>query len=418
MNFYKIKAMEYEKTFARKAKNGMQLFTGKGKLNYISKITPKFYHFVTEKSKKPIAISRQKIIEAIEYFLYRRMVTREQLAKYNQYNSFLMGLLKLIFCQSSQLAWTKKSLSATPLMRLVLKGTRFFFAGLEKSPTDLYKVHQNGGRFTLFSYYNLRNDVHETWLFHLKRVRNMKVLLDSGEYTFHRMRKRLEATRNSLSSLAAGSLSWHNACELIQKIETKLKNPIRVQEYAQFIKKHQSILYDVFNLDRTGDPEESMHNLNFLHRQGIKAIPIWHPQSPEESLEELIKDPRNFDVIGIGGLLSISESERVKVIESLLERYGDHQNFHLLGCSNTQIFKGDVFQCDSTGPLMGRRFQTIITDQGHIKMDKAYPELNWSKEECFAFNIRQLAALEEYKPIEQTELLLPMGLSYESKPIF
>lgn len=418
MNYYKIKAADYEKKFARKAKNGMQLVTGKGKINYISAISTNYYHFKTEKSKRTITVSRRKIKEAIEYFLYRRMVTREQLSKFNQYSSFLMGLLKLIFCQSSELAWTKKSLSSTPLMRLVLKGTRFFFAGLEKSPTDLYKVHQNGGRFALFSYYNLRNDVHETWLYHLKRIRNMRVLLDSGEYTFHRMRKKLEATRKSMVSLVDGSISWHRALELIQTLETRLKNPIRIKEYAQFIKRHQSVLYDVFNLDRTGDPEESMHNLNYLHRQGIKAIPIWHPQSSEESLEELVKDSRNFELIAIGGLLSLSEPERVKVLHSILERYGDHQNFHILGCSNTEIFKGHVFQCDSTGPLMGRRFQTIITSQGHIKMDTAYPELNWSKEECFAFNIRQLAALEDYKPVEQTELLIPWELHYESKPIF
>ncbi|MDN4106200.1 hypothetical protein [Paenibacillus polymyxa] len=195
-----------------------------------------------------------------------------------------------------------------------------------------------------------------------------------------------------------------------------MQKPVRIEDYAKFILRHKSVLYDVFNLDRTGDFEESMFNLNYLYRRGIKAIPIWHPQSPVEALEALIKDDRNFDVIAIGGLLSLKHEDRCKVVSSINKNYGEHQCFHLLGCSSPLIFNGDTFQCDSTGPLMGRRYKTIITEKGHIKMDKN--NQNWTEEKCFAYNIKRLSSLEDFHSSEQLEFLIPPSLSTETLTLF
>ncbi|MNW58546.1 hypothetical protein D3C74_364200 [compost metagenome] len=200
-------------------------------------------------------------------------------------------------------------------------------------------------------------------------------------------------------------------------MEMKMQNPVRIEDYSKFILKHKSVLYDAFNLDRTGDYEESMFNLNYLYRRGIKAIPIWHPQSPIEALEALIKDDRSFDVIAIGGLLSLSHEDRYTVVNSIMKNYGEHQCFHLLGCSSPLIFKGDTFQCDSTGPLMGRRYKTIITENGHIKMDK-HMDQNWTEEKCFAYNIKRLSSLEDFHSSEQLEFLIPPSFSAETLTLF
>ncbi|WP_240416566.1 hypothetical protein [Paenibacillus periandrae] len=417
MNYYTLKALEHERLFARKAKYGMKLITGMGNSNFIEKITDRFVFFKTVKSKEVIRIPREKIRKAIEYFLYRRTVTRKKLESFHKFNSFLMGMLRMIFIQVSDFAWIKRSLGKNKILRLVLKGTRFFVAGCERSPGDLEMIHQHGGRFVLFSYWNLRTDIHETWVYHVKRL-GLKVLLDSGEYSMHRLRKRIEAVGNKILKLQEGSGAWFKQISDLQKLESKSVDPVRIADYAQFILRHQDVLFDSFNLDRTGDPEESMFNLNYLYERGIKAIPIWHPQSPESALEALICDDRDFDVIAIGGLLSLKDEERHNVVNSLMKKYGEHQCFHILGCSSPLIFKGHIFQCDSTGPLMGRRYKTIITENGHIKMDETYPEQKWTQERCFAYNIQNLAGLEEFRPSVQMELLIPPTLAVEAVSVF
>ncbi|QNR65130.1 hypothetical protein IAQ67_14520 [Paenibacillus peoriae] len=416
MNYFTIKAIEKEKLFVRKAKHGLRFSTGKGKINFIESITNKYVYFRTEKSKEAIRVPREKIRQAIEYLLYRRMVTREKLGEIYKYNSFLMGLLRHLFVQMSELAWIKRSLGKSKILRLVLKGTRFIFAGMERSIADLTMVKAHGGRFVLFSYWNLRSDKHETWKYHIKRL-GLKVLLDSGEYSRYRLYKRIEAVRTKMLEHKEGTNTRLKQADDLIKMEMKMQNPVRIEDYSKFILKHKSVLYDAFNLDRTGDYEESMFNLNYLYRRGIKAIPIWHPQSPIEALEALIKDDRSFDVIAIGGLLSLSHEDRYTVVNSIMKNYGEHQCFHLLGCSSPLIFKGDTFQCDSTGPLMGRRYKTIITENGHIKMDK-HMDQNWTEEKCFAYNIKRLSSLEDFHSSEQLEFLIPPSFSAETLTLF
>ncbi|WP_145949606.1 hypothetical protein [Paenibacillus sp. Y412MC10] len=417
MNYFSIKAIEHDRLFAKKAKDGMMLCTGKGKVNFIEKVTSKYVFFKTEKSKESIAVPRQKIRNAIEYLLYRRMVTRQKLGEFFKYNSFLMGLLRQMFIHLSDLAWIKKSLGKSRILRLVLKGTRFFFAGMDRSPGDLEMVRQHGGRFVLFSYWNLRTDKNEMWKYHIKRL-GLKVLLDSGEFSMFRLRKRIEAIRLNLLGLQKGTGEWFKNAAELQKLEVKSDNPVRISDYANFIQKHQSVLFDVFNLDRIGDPEMSMYNLNYLYNRGIKAIPIWHPQSPPEALEALVKDDRNFDIIAIGGLLGLKEEDRQIVVKDVMDRYGDHQCFHLLGCSSPLIFNGSTFQSDSTGPLMGRRYMTVITENGHVKVDEVHPEQAWTQEKCFAYNIQRLSALEEFYSTEQIEMLIPPTFETEALTLF
>ncbi|GAA0854068.1 hypothetical protein ABER99_20430 [Paenibacillus glucanolyticus] len=417
MNYYTIKAREHERLFSKKAKEGMMLTTGNGKVNFIESITNKYVFFKTEQSKNLIKVPREKIRSAIEYLLYRRAVTREKLGDFYKFNSFLMGLLRQMFVHLSDLAKMKKSLGKRSIMRLVLKGTRFYFAGADRSPGDLAMIQQHGGRFVLFSYWNLRTDKHETWKYHIKKL-GLKVLLDSGEYSMHRLRKRIDVVQDRLQTMQEGTSNWSKQISELRKLEAKSQHPVRITDYAEFILRHQSVLFDVFNLDKTGDPEESMFNLNYLYRRGIKAIPIWHPQSPMDALDTLVRDGRGFDVIAIGGLLSLKEEERHRIVNTVMERYGEHQNFHLLGCSSPLIFKGETFQCDSTGALMGRRYMTVITEHGHIKTDEVYPEQKWTEEKCLAFNIQKLSSLEDYHTTQQLEILMPPALTSEAITLF
>lgn len=403
MNQFDVRAIEHERHALKRVKKTGSLFTCTNNENFIEKVDSRFIYFRTNRSKSTNKVPRELIRKAISFLLYKRSVTRQQLEKFNHFNSFLMGFLRLALVEIKRIA--RIQVLTTRAHRIVMKAIRFFFAGLDRDPQMMYMVDEYStapGNWILMSYWHLRNDKHENWKKNARKYK-CKVLLDSGEFSYFKARKKLRAAQRQLATMVEGTHLWNEQLFEVEELQQK-GIPISIKDYADFVKKHQDILFGCFNLDVVGDPIRSKLNANFLRAQGLNPIEIWHPQSGFEALGKLVSE--DHDLLAIGGLVFLSEEERTVVLDKVFSLYPE-QPFHILGCSSSALYRYPIHSSDSTGPIMGRRYLSLITETGHQKADVYHDWHEWTEDEALAFNIRQLSSLEEAYDGVQIELVSP-----------
>jgi len=215
---FQKKANQIERRFFRKVTIGTTFQTGMGRINEIIDINEKTVILQTSVGT-PLPVSRYKIRKAIAFLLYRRTATRKELETFSAYNSALMGLLQRILIEIAKIHRTVKG-----LLRITIKGVRFFFSGVDRGMKDIERIIQHGGRFLLCSYFYLR-EKNMTQLYELLKKYKLEILLDSGEFSLYRAKRKGKEVK-----------------------------PILLEEYACFVNKYKDIIYGYFNLDVTGDP--------------------------------------------------------------------------------------------------------------------------------------------------------------------
>jgi hypothetical protein len=381
MDYYSIKAKEKERQVIKKLKNGSYYSTGNGNPNFVEKVTSDAVYVRTKRSKREFRISRSKLREAIRYLLHKRTTTRKELEPYSKYNSSLMGLLRYIFLNEGIVKVAK---TAKGLLRLSLKGMRFWFSGCDRSVRDLEIAKDHGAKFILLSYFALQEDTNENWKHHVRRM-GYQVLLDSGAF------------------------SLFNAALKGKEVE-----PITISDYIAFIRRHRDVLYAWMNLDVIGDYKASQRNLEALKAEGLTPIPVWTAKEDGfAELGQIIHDEAEYPVVAIGGTVFLSETKRKEIFDQIFSRF-PQINFHGLGVSSQLLFSYPWFSSDSTSWLNGRRYGTIITPKGHIDV----PE-GWTEDECLAWNVEQLSRMEEqYEGEFQMDLLIPPVLKHKELALF
>ncbi|MDQ0255537.1 hypothetical protein J2S74_002919 [Evansella vedderi] len=373
MDQFDVKAIKKEREFFKKIKADSYFLTGKGKKNFIEKVTPTAIFVRTKKSKVAFKITRKRLREAIKLMFYKRTATRKELEGYCKYNSALMGLLRLIFISIAKFKTTVKG-----LLRLILRGNRHFLSGVARAPGDMELATDHNHHFFLMSYFHIRDDTNENWLYHARRL-NAKILIDSGAY-----------------SVYAAQLKG-------EKVE-----PISVEDYAAFILKHQkrSVYFGCLNLDVIGDNKQTRKNAQYLRERGVKGlIEVWHPQSDDWAELWRMVHKEDHPVIAIGGTAFLNEKKKVELFDELYTRF-PNQPFHILGGASQTLYQYEWFSSDSTSWLNARKYRTLITPHGHVEA----PE-DWSTKECLVFNVEQLNKLEDnYDGNHQIDLLIPPKL--------
>lgn len=345
---YEINARTTERAFIRKIAKAGSYKTANGRANFYVDHTGQLLLIKTEKSVRPLSITRTKLRAAINYTYYVRTVTRKDLEAYSKLSSALLGILIEVFQRIAKLHKT-----ASGLLRLTIIGVRYFFAGADRAVRDLEVAAANGAKFVLMSYYHIRD--RKAWRGHVERL-GLKILLDSGAFT-----------------------CWQ-AAEEGRKVK-----PIVLEEYADFIRHHRPVLYAWFNLDVIGDAAASKKNAEYLKAQGLAPIEVWHPQSGYEALDAMVAE--DHAVIAIGGTAKLSEKARLEVFTEIFKRHPG-QNYHGLGLSSKLLFEFPWFTADSTGWLIGRKYGAIINPQGQ----RPAPEIEGL--EALAYNVKQMVALE------------------------
>lgn len=345
---YEINARTTERAFIRKIQKAGEFKTANGKANFYVDHTGQLLFIKTEKSARPLSITRKQLRAAINFTYYVRTVTRKDLEAYSKFSSALLGIIIEVFHRIAKLHRTP-----TGLLRLTIIGTRYFFAGVDRAVRDLEVAAANGAKFVLMSYFHLRE--RKAWKGHVERL-GLKILLDSGAFT-----------------------CWQ-AAKKNKKVE-----PLILKDYAAFIETHKPILYAWFNLDVIGDAAASKKNAEYLKARGLTPVEIWHPQSGYEALDALVAE--DHAVIAVGGTVGLNEKDRRAVTEEIFKRYPG-QNFHGLGISSKLLFDFPWFTADSTGWLIGRKYGAIINPQGQ----RPAPEMGGL--EALTHNVKQMVALE------------------------
>lgn len=409
MNKFDIKAKEIEKRFFRKLKTGSYFLTGEGKRNDIVGFTNKSIYVKTKVSKDKLPISREKIKEAISYLLYKRTATRKDLEKYANYNSALMGLLRLILMEIAKIHKT-----VSGLLRITIKGVRFFFSGLDK-PTkeDFESITKNGAMFILNTYYWLREKGSklDAWMKKLDD-NNIKLIVDSGAFSLFNARKNGKVV---VSEQAYELMKVVTPRENLSKI---IKN-ISLDDYAAFIKRYKHLIYGFFNLDVIGDPVETQKNfVKLTEMTGMKPIPVWHcdvndwRKSDFELLDKIVQE--DYEIIAIGATVELGKKAGVKnqnkvkreLFNEIFKRH-PYQNFHWLGGSSNLLIEFPFFSADSSGWLQGRKKHQIYSFDGMEAATKIMS--HWSKERCLSFNVKSLSSLEDIYDGIQMELDIPFA---------
>jgi hypothetical protein len=371
MDYFDIKAKEKERSFLKMCKQGLVYLTGNGSKNMITKVTNHCVYFTTEKSKSPLRISRKKLREAIAHIFLKRTAIRHDLEQFTSFSSALMGVLRVIFSDVAKISKT-----VAGLLRLTLKGTRFIFSGVCRAPKDMELIKQNAGNFVMMSYFNLREDRSEQWRYHLTRL-DQKMVLDSGEFSLSKARER-----------------------------GKVVKPITVEEYAKFVIKNREYIHAYFNLDLLGNAAATQRNQVYLEQEvGLPPIPVWHVQNDWAELQRLVD--QDYEIIGVGGSVKISEKEKRRVFGELFAKF-PLINFHVLGLSSSLLWDFPWFSADSTSWLNPRKNgheNALITPKGSMDMPK-----EWDVSQGIAFNIQQLVSLEKPSQVIQLELLCPPKL--------
>lgn len=394
MNRFDIKAKEIEKRFFKKLRTGSYYLTGEGRRNDIVDFTNSTIYVKTKKSKKPLALSRRKIKEAISYLLYKRTATRKDLEKYANYNSALMGLLRLIFIEIAKIHKTVRG-----LLRISIKGVRFFFSGLDRpSKVDFESITKNQAMFVLNSYYWLRDKGTglDDWMKKLE-VNNIRLIVDSGAFSVFNAQAK--------GKTVVDKTAYESLKETKPKKEmNRIVKDICLEEYAAFINKYKHLIYGFFNLDVIGNPIQTQKNFERLSElTGTRPIPVWHcnvedwRKSDFKLLDQIVNE--DYELIAIGATVELGKragvrnQDKVKreLFEEIFKRH-PQQNFHWLGGSSSLMLEFPFFSSDSSGWLQGRKKHQVYSFEDSQAATKVMPY--WSKEKCLAFNVKSLSSLE------------------------
>ncbi|MFL0365185.1 MULTISPECIES: hypothetical protein [Pseudobacillus] len=391
MNFFDIRAEEIERQFFRRYKRGLHFLTGNKKQNEIITVSASAIIVKSLKGKNRNKINRKNVRKAIAYLLFKRTGTRKDLEQFSNFNSALMGLLKMILIEIAKIHKTVKG-----KLRITIKGVRFFFSGLDRSGReDKDSIIEGGAKFILCSYFYLREKgvkaLHR--LFEFIKENNLYLLIDSGEYS------RFKASQKG-----------------------KVLTPIKPLDYGNFIKKYKEFLWGYMNLDVTGDPIQSKENFDWLkeHTQ-ISPIPVWHCDTKDwrksrwDALEQMIEE--DHELIAIGGTVHLGKNIGVyrqnevkdRLFHEIFTRFPD-QNFHWLGGSSSILLKYPFVSADSSGWLEGRKSRQIYNfHDNDIFTEK---KTGWESKECLVHNVRVLSSLERIHEQEGIQLSLNISEEY------
>ncbi len=359
------KAKDLEKKFIRSIKKNSYFLTGNEAKNIILGVKKDVIIVQTKRSRKPFEITRKRLRLAISQLLYRRTMTRKELEPYSHFSSALMGLLRVICMRIAKLRKTARG-----LLRITLKGTRFYHAGAERIVKDIHRAADTETEYFLVNYFFLREDKNANWCHHLKEK---ILLLDSGAFQYWKAKK-----------------------------EGKEVQPVTVEEYTTFIKRYEKYFIGYFSLDVIGDKDASERNEAYLRSQGLNPIPVYHVGEDFTVLERMIAEDHAF--IGVGGAAMLSKRERKEAFDELFNRYPEYE-YHFLGGGGEALLNYDWFSVDNSFSLKAGRFGRLLTPNGQKKAPK-----DWTEKEIFFYNMQRTRELEEYNEQLKLDILVPPAI--------
>ena len=138
---------------------------------------------------------------------------------------------------------------------------------------------------------------------------------------------------------------------------------IDIDEYAEFVRTWSHFFFHQFNLDVINDAEASYNNWDYLRKQGIYTIPVWHMGTAEKWLELYLEET---DYIAIGAIANLNTGKRRTSLQDvwnrLLLRNGvPHHKVHGLGLTQMGIVSMfPWYSVDSFTPVISAVWGSIL----------------------------------------------------------
>jgi hypothetical protein len=382
---YELKARTEERRFIRYLQKQGYFHTVQGRINYFVNVSQEYLVIKTSVGRSYIQISRKQLRKSIHFVWFNRTAIRNDLQRFTKYTSALLGILFEVFNEQALVKRLKNG-----LLRLSLNSLRFFASGAERDPAIRNLIKAAGGNFLLFNYFHIRHQ--KNWS-RILEDDDYYCLIDSGAFSVYNQKR-----KNRTEANVQLSLFHENEIPMISR-----------EEYSTFINKYKSHtrILGFFNLDIIEDGKESMQNFEYLYNTcpGAKIYPVWQFSSSIDSLEDLVNDRRNFEVIGIGGLVPYLSNRQQLVRKKLTEvfRLYPQANFHFLGGANRMLREFPFFSSDSSAYLNSRKSanqRKVYLENGHrVKA----PE-HMSTNKIIFQNLKYLFNLENRETFKQLTL--------------
>lgn len=123
----------------------------------------------------------------------------------------------------------------------------------------------------------------------------------------------------------SGAFSAHNSGKTIT-----------LQSYIDVCSKLKATdpqLTEIFSLDVIGDYKAGLANVKEMWRQGIEAIPTWHPGEPWGVLTDIAAE---YPKIAIGGLVRLHPKEKKRILDQVFARVWP-KKLHGFGIASEEI---------------------------------------------------------------------------------
>lgn len=118
-------------------------------------------------------------------------------------------------------------------------------------------------------------------------------------------------------------------------VDTTMK--INAEEYAIWLKsalKKYPEIVAYMNLDVSGNVDETLENLNYLEKEGLHPIPVWHWGDDDAILAYYCSEYSYVAIGGIAGKKKVSGRDLRPFFERVLSKYSNTR-FHILGIGIT-----------------------------------------------------------------------------------
>lgn len=188
---------------------------------------------------------------------------------------------------------------------------------------------------------------------------------------------------------------------------------IDIDEYINFIKKHEHKLNVYANLDVIENAEGSYANYLYMTKKGVKPIPVFHQNEDYEYLHKYLK---STDYIALGGMVGSSAENLKPFLDksfSIIKQYWP-KKIHGFGLTTATLMQRYPFySVDSTSWLGPSRYGGIVRyHKGKVRSNGS--EFDNILGKTLNYRQRTLKAIDGFLSMEQyiTQLWERKGIKW------
>lgn len=178
--------------------------------------------------------------------------------------------------------------------------------------------------------------------------------------------------------------------------------PIDIDDYINWIRRHERVLTVYANLDVIGDHSASARNLEYMEQAGLRPLPVFHLGQPWQELHALAE---RYDYICIGGrVMSNNNRGLMAHLTRAFQIAGEHGGlrYHGFAMTSHEIVRAfPWYSVDSSSWVSGAKYGSVLVWD---PISKRMWQTRYDNPKRWA-KVRHLVRLAGFDPDEFTEPL-------------